>query len=88
MLLTSATAICWQDLRTDFYELDAGHDYDRSMPHMFGICVFRNSGYCRILHQDFWLMLMDLCLHLELSMENYASIFLADVWSHKKKLLG
>ena len=40
-----------------------------SMPYMFGICVFRNSGYCRILHQDFWLMQMDLCLDLELSME-------------------
>ena len=31
----------WQDLRTDFFEFDAGHEYDRSMPYMFGICVFR-----------------------------------------------
>ena len=38
---------------------------------MFGICVLRNSAYCQILHQSFWLMQMDLCLHLDLSMGNY-----------------
>ena len=43
-------------------------------------CVFGNSGYCQILHQDCWLMQMDLCLDLELSMENYARFFLAEVW--------
>ena len=26
----------WQDLNTDFFEFDAGHGYDRSMPYMFG----------------------------------------------------
>ena len=39
----------WQDLRTDFFQFDAGHGYDRSMPYMFGIRVFGNSGYCQIL---------------------------------------
>ena len=32
----------WQDLRTDFFEFDAGHGYDRGMPYMFGICVLGN----------------------------------------------
>ena len=50
----------WQDLGINFFEFDAGHWYDRSMPYMFEICVFENSSYCRILHQDFWLMQMDL----------------------------
>ena len=36
---------------------------------------------CRILHQDFWLMQMDLCLGLELSMGNYLRFFIAEVWS-------
>ena len=71
----------WQDLRTDFFEFDAGHGYDRSMPYMFGICVFENSTYCQILHQDFWLMQMDLFLDLELSMGNYLRIVLAEAWS-------
>ena len=51
------------------------YGYDRSMPYMFEICVFGNSGYCRIPHQDFWLMQTDLCLGLELSMGNYAKFF-------------
>ena len=46
---------------------------------MFGICVFGNSSYCLILHQDFWLMQMDLCL--ELGMGNYLGFFLVEVWS-------
>ena len=29
----------------------------------------------------FWLMQIDLCLHLELSMEIYLRIFLAEIWS-------
>ena len=47
----------------------------------FDIYLFINQGYCRILHQDFWLMQMDLCLDLELSMGNYLRFFLAEVWS-------
>ena len=78
----------WQDLRTDFFEFDAGHGYDRSMPYMFGIWVFTNSGYWQILHQDFWLMQMDLCLDLDLSIGNYARIFLAEVWSQKEEILS
>ena len=54
-----------QDLTTDFFEFDAGHGCDRSMPYVFGICVFGNSGCCQILHQDFLLMQMDLCLDLK-----------------------
>ena len=46
----------------------------------FEICLLGNPGYCRILHQGFWLMQMDLCLDLELSMRNYLGIFLAEVW--------
>ena len=56
-----------------FFEFDAGHGYDRSTRYMFGICVFWNSGYWQI-HQDFWLMQMDLCPGLKLSMKNYARI--------------
>ena len=48
---------------------------------LFSICLFGNSGYCRILHQDLSLMQVDLCLDLELSMGNYLIIFLAEVWS-------
>ena len=48
----------------------------------FEICLIGNPGYCRILHQDFCLMQMDLCLDLELSMGNYLLMFLAEVWSH------
>ena len=51
----------------------------RNKKKLFGICVFENSSYCRIQYQDFWLMQMDLCLDLELSMENYLRIFLAEV---------
>ena len=61
----------WQDLRTYISEFDAGHGYDRSMPYIFEIC--------RILHQDFWLMQMDLCLDLELGMGNYLTISFAEV---------
>ena len=43
---------------------------------MFAICVFGNSSYCPILHQDFWLMQIDLCLDLEVSMGNYLRFFL------------
>ena len=32
-------------------------------------------------YYDFWLMQMDLCLDLELSMGNYLRFFLAEVWS-------
>ena len=39
----------WQELRTDFFEFDEGHGYDKSMPYMLGISVFGNSGYCQIL---------------------------------------
>ena len=49
--------------------------------HVWDICVFANSSYCRILIQDFWLMQMDLCLDLELSMGHYLRIFLAEVQS-------
>ena len=75
----------WEDLRTEFFEFDAGHGYDRSMPYMFGICLFfeifffGNPGYCRILHRYFWLMQMDLCLDLELGMWNYLRM-----WNEKK----
>ena len=69
----------WRDLRTDFFEFDAGHGYDRIMSYMFGIGVFRNSGYCRIVHQD--LADVDECLDLEVSMGNYSRIFLVEVWS-------
>ena len=38
----------WKDLRTDFFEFDAGHGYDRSMASMFRIffltMFFRKSG--------------------------------------------
>ena len=34
----------------------------------------------RILHQDFWMMQMDLCIDLELSMGNYLGIFIAELW--------
>ena len=68
----------WQDLKTDFSEFDACHGYDRSMSHMFGICVLGNSGYCQILHHDFWLVQIALCLDLELSVGNYVRIFPAD----------
>ena len=71
----------WQDLRTDFFEFDAHHGYDKSMPYMFGICVFENSSYCRVLQQDFWLMQMDFCLDLELSIGNYLRIFVGEVLS-------
>ena len=33
--------------------------------HVWDICVFANSSYCRILIQDFWLMQMDLFSHNE-----------------------
>ena len=69
----------WQALRTDFFKFDVNHGCDRSMPYLFVIYVFGNSSYCRILHQDFWLMQMDLCLELELSMINYLGFFLAEV---------
>ena len=52
------------DLRTDFFRIRRKSRI-RSMPYMFGICVFGNSSYCLILHQDFWLMQMDLYLDLE-----------------------
>ena len=48
---------------------------------MIGICVFENSGYCRILHQDFCLMQVDLCLDLELSMGKYLRFVLNEVLS-------
>ena len=62
----------WQDLRTDLFEFDASHGFDRIIPYMFEYVFFGNSGYCRIIHQDCWLMQMDLCLDLELSMGNYS----------------
>ena len=87
----------WQDLRIDFFEFDANHGYDRlrfiylllqciiidmieACPTCLGY-VFGNSSYCRILHQDFCLMQMDLYPDLEVSMGNYLRIFLAEVWS-------
>ena len=51
-------------------------------------CVFGNSCYCQILHQDLWLMQMDLCLDLELSMGNYANFFPAEVCSQKEEILS
>ena len=78
--------LAWKDLRTDFFEFDVGHGYDRSMPYMFRIFFFEicfffgNPGYCGIL-QDFQLMQMDVCLDLDLSMGNYLRIFLTEVWS-------
>ena len=42
------------------------------------------TAVCRILHQHFWLIQMDLCLDLELGMGNYLRIFLAEVWSQTK----
>ena len=54
----------------------------------FGICLFGNPGHCQILHQDFWLMQMDLCLDLELSMGNYLRFFLAEVWSQREESLS
>ena len=76
MSYTNLTECHCNSLRTDFFEFYAGHGYDRSMPYMFGICVFGNSGKCQILHvhQDFQLMWMDLFLELELSMGNLVPI--------------
>ena len=54
---------------------------------MFELCVFGNSGYCQILHQDCWLMQLDLCLDLELSMGNYLRI-LVEVWYHYLVILS
>ena len=48
----------------------------------FKYIFFRNPGYCRILHRDFWLMQMDLCLDLKLGMGNYLRIF----GSNEKKI--
>ena len=71
----------WEDLKTNFSEVDAGQGYDKSMPY---ICVqqfFEIQANVEYYTQDFWLMQMDLCLDLELSMQNYLRIFLAEVWS-------
>ena len=57
------------------------------MPYLFGICVFENLSYCRILHQHFWLMQMHLYLDLELGMGNYLGIFLAETWSQQEEIL-
>ena len=43
------------------------------------------ATYCRILHQDFWLMQMDLCLDLELSMGNYLRFFLLEFGPNEKE---
>ena len=43
----------------------------------FEICLLGNPGYCRILHQDFWLMQIDLGLDLELGIGNYLGFFVA-----------
>ena len=49
------------------------------------ICVFGNSGYCRIPRQDFGLMQMGLCLDLELSNGNYFKIIIAEAGPNEKK---
>ena len=84
----SGQCVCQEDDQLCFVVIvsQSINQYNRSMPYIFWICVFRNSGHCRILHQHFWLMQMDLCLDLELSMTNFIRIFLAEVWSNKKKI--
>ena len=47
---------------------------------MFGICVSEIQANVKY-HTDFWLMQMDLCPDLKLSMGNYSRIFVAEVWS-------
>ena len=60
------------------------------MKYMFPICVFENSGYCRIEaivpHQDFWLLQIDLCPDLKLSMGNYLRIILPGLGPNENKL--
>ena len=55
---------------------------------MFRICDFRNSDYCQILHHDFWMMQMDLCPDLELSMGNYAKTFSLKFDPNKNKIFS
>ena len=50
------------------------------------IFLFGNPGYCRILHQDSWLMQMDLCFDLELSIGNYLSFFPLMFGPNEKKV--
>ena len=73
----------WQDLRTDFFEFDAGYGYDRIMPYMFGIYLYVFSviqATVEYYTNIFGLMQTDWCLALELTMGNYLRIFLAEVW--------
>ena len=57
-------------------------------PTCLGFIFFRKFKLLLKTTPRFWLMQMDLCLDLELSMGNYLRICLAEVWSQREEILS